>query len=83
MDKVVEIIDNSLDIFFEYSGVLPFIGAITISSSILRIGHKFECIELLVVRKKYIFTKSLISAIMHDSGIRERSNVYTLSKISI
>ena len=76
LDEVVEIIDDSLDVFFEHSGVLPFIEAIIMFSSMLRVGHRFECIELLVVEEKCIFTKSLTGAIMHNGNTRERSNVF-------
>jgi len=41
LDEVVEMMDNSLDVFFEHSGVLPLIRAITIFSSMLRVGHRF------------------------------------------
>ena len=60
LDEVVELIDNSLDVFFKPSGVLPLIGAITISSSMLRGECRFECIKLIVVEEKCIFTKFLI-----------------------
>jgi len=66
LDEVVKIMDDSLDVFFEHSGVLPLIGAITMFSSMLRVGHRFECIELLVVEEKCIFTKPLTGATMHN-----------------
>ena len=66
--------DDSLDVFFEHSGVLSLIEAIIMFSSMLRVGHRFEYIELLVVEEKCIFVKSLMSATMHNGGIRERSD---------
>ena len=76
MDEVVEMIDDSLDVFFEHSGVLPLIGTIIMSSSILRVEHRFECLELLVVGEKYIFAKSLMGTTMHNGSTRERKDVY-------
>jgi len=64
LDEVVEMTDKSLDVFFEHSGILSLVEAITMSSSMLRVGHRFECIELIVVEKKCIFTKSLMDATM-------------------
>jgi len=70
---MVELMDNSLDMFFEPSGILSLIGAITMSSSMLRGRHRFKCIELIVVEEKCIFAKSLMGATMQDGSRRERS----------
>ena len=65
--------DESLELFFESSGVLLLIGAIMMFSSMLRMGHRFECAELIVVDKRCIFAKSLMGTTMQDGGTRERS----------
>jgi len=44
---VIELTDASLDEFFKVSRDLSLVGTIIISSSILIVGHRFECIELL------------------------------------
>jgi len=44
---VIELTDASLDEFFKVSRDLYLVGTIIISSSILIVGHRFECIELL------------------------------------
>ena len=72
----MEMMDKSLELFFESSRVLPLIGAIIIFSSMLRVGYRFEYIELIVVDERYIFAKSLMGATMQDGGTRERSNAY-------
>jgi len=64
LDEVVKLTDASLDEFFELSEVLSLIGAITISSSIAIVGHKFECIELIEVVEMCIFAKSLMGTII-------------------
>ena len=74
LDKVVEMMDNSLDVFFKHSGVLSLIGAIMMFSSMLRVEHRFECIELLVMDEKCIFAKSLMGTTIYNSGIRKRSD---------
>jgi len=68
---MVELMDNSLDVFFEPSRILSLVGAITIS--MLRETHRFKCIELIVVEEKCIFAKSLMGATMQDGSRRERS----------
>jgi len=75
LDEVVEMIDDSLDVFFKHSGILSHVGAITMFSSMLRVGHRFECLELLIVREKCIFAKFLMGATIHNGGIRERRDV--------
>jgi len=75
LDDVVELIDASLNEFFELSGVFPLVEAITIFSFILIVEHRFECIELMEVVGMCIFTKSLMSTTMQDGGIRERSDL--------
>ena len=44
---MIELTDASLDEFFKVSRDLSLVGTIIISSSILIVGHRFECIELL------------------------------------
>ena len=73
LDDVVELTDISLNEFFELPEILPLVRAITMSSSMLMVGHRFECIELIEVVGKCIFTKSLTGTAMQDGGTRERS----------
>ena len=74
--------DEFLELFFKPSGVLSLVKAIIISSFILRVGHRFKCVELIVMDKRCIFTKSLMGTTMQDGGIRERSNVaYALRSV--
>ena len=68
---MVELMDNSLDVFFEPSGIFSLVGAITIS--MLRERHRFKCIKLIVVEEKCIFAKSLMGATIQDGSRRERS----------
>ena len=44
------------------------------SSSMLMVGHRFECIELIEVVGKCIFAKSLMGTTIQDGGTRERSD---------
>jgi len=74
LNEVVELIDTSLNKFFELPGVLSLGGVIMMSSSMVIVGHRFECIELMEVVEICIFTKSLTDATMQDGGIRERSD---------
>jgi len=81
LDKAVELIDTSLDKFFELPEVLPFIGVIMMSSSIAIVGHRFEYIELIEVVGMCIFTKSLTDTTIQDGGTRKRSNNLDLCNI--
>jgi len=54
LDNVVELTNISLDEFFELSGVLPLVRAIMMSSSMLIVEHRFECIGLIEVVGKCI-----------------------------
>jgi len=84
LDEIVELTDDFLDEFFEPFGILSLVEVIMMFSSMLRVGHRFECIKLIVVEKKCVFTKFLIDTIMQDGSTRERSNNSTsLSKSKI
>ena len=71
---MIELIDTSLNKFFELPGVLPLIEIIIISSSMAIVEHRFECIELMEIVEICIFTKFLTGTTMQDGSTRERSN---------
>jgi len=74
LDDVVELTDTSIDEFFELSGNLSLIEAITMFSFILIIEHRFEYIKLMGDIGMCIFVMSLTDATIQDSSIREKSN---------
>jgi len=76
LDEIVELIDASLNEFFELPGVLSLIEIIIIFSSMVIVEHRFECIEPMEIVEICIFTKFFTGTTMQDSSTRERSNEF-------